>query len=122
MLGGPGPDATPWDQIAMVGDCADKGGEAMEREAAQGTVRFQDDTAVRIVSLLQENRALFAQGQAPGVSAPKARPGRPTTALAVQMGEHTAILYYASRRPAGGNNRWPCPMRWRATRWLLSRG
>jgi transposase len=103
MLGVPVPDATQWDQIEVVGDCAYKVFEALEREAAQGRVIYQDDTAVRIVSLMQENRALFAQAQAHGLSAPKARTGMHTTALAVQVGEHTAILYYSSRRHAGEN-------------------
>jgi transposase len=93
MLGVPVPDATQWDQIEVVGDCAYKVFEQMEREAAQGELVFQDDTAVRILSLMQENRELFDQAQAQGLSAPKARTGMHTTALAVQVGEHTAILY-----------------------------
>jgi transposase len=103
MLGVPVPDATQWDQIEVVGDCAYKVFEAMEREAAQGELIFQDDTAVRIVSLLQENRALFDQAKAQGLATPKERTGMHTTALAVQVGEHTAILYYSSRRHAGEN-------------------
>jgi transposase len=103
VLGVPVADATPWDQIEVVGDCSYKVFQEMEREAAQGQVIFQDDTAVRIVSLMQENRALFAQAEAHGLSAPKARTGMHTTALAVQVGEHTAILSYSSRRHAGEN-------------------
>jgi hypothetical protein len=103
MLGVPVPDATQWDQIEVVGDCAYKVFKQMEREAAQGELIFQDDTAVRILALIQENRELFAQAQAQGLSAPKARTGMHTTALAVQVGEHTAILYYSSRRHAGEN-------------------
>ena len=103
MLGVPVPDATQWDQLEMVGDCAYKVFEQMEREAAQGEVIFQDDTAVRIVSLMRENRERVAQAQAQGLSSPKERTGMHTTALAVQVGEHTAILYYSSRRHAGEN-------------------
>jgi hypothetical protein len=103
MLGGPVPDATQWDEIEVVGDCAYKVFEQMEREAAQGEVIFQDDTAVRIVSLMRENRERVAHAQAQGLSRPKERTGMHTTALAVQVGEHTAILYYASRRHAGEN-------------------
>jgi hypothetical protein len=103
MLGVPVPDATQWDEIEAVGDCAYKVFEEMEREAAQGELIFQDDTAVRIVSLIQENRVLFDQAKAPGLSAPKERTGMHTTALAVQVGEHTASLYYSSRRHAGEN-------------------
>jgi len=103
MLGVPVPDATQWDQIEVVGDCAYKVFEQMEQVAAQGELIFQDDTAVRILALLKENRALLAAAQAHGVAAPPERTGMHTTALAVQVGEHTAILYYSSRRHAGEN-------------------
>jgi hypothetical protein len=103
MLGVPVPDATQWDQIEVGGDCAYKVFAQMECEAAQGELIFQDDTAVRILSLMQENRALFDQAKAQGLSAPKERTGLHTTALAVQVGEYTAILYYSSRRHAGEN-------------------
>ena len=99
MLGVPVPDATQWDEIEVVGDCAYKVFAQMEREAAQGELIFQDDTAVRIVSLIKENRELFAQG----LSTPKERTGMHTTALAVKVGEHTAILYSSRRRHAGEN-------------------
>ena len=75
MLGVPVPDATQWDQIEVVGDCAYKVFEHMEREAAQGELIFQDDTAVRILSLIKENRALLAAAKAQGLSTPKDAPG-----------------------------------------------
>jgi transposase len=103
MLGVPVPDATQWDQSEVVGDCAYKVFAQMESEAAQGELIFQDDTAVRILSLIQENRTLFATARGQGLSKPKERTGMHTTALAVQVGEHTAILYYSSRRHAGEN-------------------
>lgn len=103
MLGVPVPAATQWDQIEEVGDCAYKVFAQMEREAAQGELIFQDDTAVRILSLMQENRVLLEQAEAQGVSSPQERTGMHTTALAVQVGDHTAILYYSSRRHAGEN-------------------
>jgi hypothetical protein len=53
--------------------------------------------------LLKENHDLAAAAQAQGLSAPHERTGMHTTALAVQVGEHTAILYYSSRRHAGEN-------------------
>jgi len=103
MLGVPVPDATQWDQIEKVGDCAYVVFEQMEQVAAQGELIFHDDTAVRIVSLLQENSTLLAAAQAQGVSTPTERTGMHTTALVVKVGEHTAILYYSSRRHAGEN-------------------
>jgi hypothetical protein len=75
--------------------------EQLEKAAAQGELMFHDDTAVRILGLLKDNRALLAAAKAQGVAAPTERTGMHTTALAVQVGEHTAILYYASRRHAG---------------------
>jgi len=103
MLGGPVPDATQWDQIEVVGDCAYKVFARMEREAAQGELIFHDDTAVRILALIEENRALVAAAQAQGVSTTTERTGMHTTALVVKGGEHTAILYDSSRRHAGEN-------------------
>jgi transposase len=103
MLGVPVPDATQWDQIEKVGDCAYVVFEQMEQVAAQGELIFQDDTAVRILSLMQENLKLIAAAQAQGLSTPKERTGMHTTALAVKVGEHIAILYYSSRCHAGEN-------------------
>ena len=103
MLGVPVPDATQWDQIEQVGDCAYVVFVQMEQAAAQGELIFQDDTAVRILSLMQENLELVAVAQAQGLSTPKARTGMHTTALVVKVGAHTAILYYSSRRHAGEN-------------------
>jgi len=103
MLGVPVPDATQWDQIEQVGDCAYVVFAQMEQVAAQGELIFQDDTAVRILSLIQENSEIAAAAQAQGLSTAKARTGMHTTALVVQVGEHTAMLYYSGRRHAGEN-------------------
>ncbi|HEY5867952.1 MAG TPA: transposase [Candidatus Tectomicrobia bacterium] len=103
MRGVPVPDATQWDQIEALGDCAYKVFAQMEHEAAQGELIFHDDTAVRILALMQENHALVAAAQAHGLSTPQDRTGMHTTALVVKVGEHTAILYYSSRRHAGEN-------------------
>jgi len=103
MLGVPVPDATQWDEIEKVGDCAYVVFAQMEQMAAQGELIWQDDTAVRILSLMQENLELIAAAQAHGLSTPKERTGMHTTALVVKVGEHTAILYYSSRRHAGEN-------------------
>src|SRR6266516_1405242 len=103
MLGVPVPDATQWDQIEKVGDCAYVVFAQMEQVAAQGELILQDDTAVRIVSLMQENIEIVSAAQAQGLSTSKERTGMHTTALVVKVGEHTAILYYSSRRHAGEN-------------------
>ena len=103
MLGVPVPDATQWDQIEQVGDCAYMVFEQLEQVAAQGELIFHDDTAVRILAFMQENSDRLAAAQAQGVSTPTERTGMHTTALVVKVGGHTAILYYSSRRHAGEN-------------------
>jgi hypothetical protein len=103
MLGVPVPDATQWDQIEQVGDCAYKVFAQLEHAAAQGELIFHDDTAVRIVSLLQENRARLAAAEVQDVATSPDRTGMHTTVLVVQVGEHTAILYDSSRQHTGEN-------------------
>src|SRR5262249_56721702 len=63
----------------------------------QGEVIYQDDTHVRILSLMAANR----QAQADGMSG--ARPGMYTTALVAQQGGQTIGLYCAGRAHAGEN-------------------
>src|SRR5262249_58444811 len=64
MLGVPVPDATQWDQIEKVGDCAYRVFAYLERLAAQGELIYQDDTAVRILSLIGENLKARAEAAA----------------------------------------------------------
>ena len=52
---------------------------------------------------MQENSDRLAAAQTQGGSTPNERTGMHTTALVVKVGEHTAILYYSSRRHAGEN-------------------
>ena len=98
MVGVPVADATQWDQIERVADCAYPVFEQLKTLAAQGEVIYQDDTHVRILSLMAENR------QAPkrtGTSAE--RTGMHTTALVAQHGVQTICLYFAGRAHAGEN-------------------
>jgi transposase len=103
MLGVPVPDATQWDQIEKVGDCAYVVFEHMETVAAQGELIYQDDTTVRLLSLIKENLQILADAEVQGVSRPKERTGMHTTALVVKVGEHTIVLYYCGRCHAGEN-------------------
>jgi transposase len=101
LLGVPVPDATQWDQIERVADCAYPVFRQLERLAAQGEVIYQDDTPVRILSLIEENRRAESQARDSSPSPP--RTGMYTTGLVVQVGERTICLYYAGRRHAGEN-------------------
>lgn len=97
MVGVPVADATQWDQIERVADCAYPVFEQLKTLAAQGEVIYQDDTPVRILSLIAENR----RTQADDTSG--ARTGMYTTGLVVQQGEHTICLSMAGRAHAGEN-------------------
>jgi hypothetical protein len=103
MLGAPMPDATQWDQIEKVADCCYVVFELLETLAAQGELIHQDDTAVRILTLIQENQQLRAQAAAQGLSRPKERTGMFTTALVIRVGERLICLYYSGRAHAGEN-------------------
>jgi transposase len=103
MLGVPVPDATQWDQIEKVGDCSYVVFESLETLAAQGELIYQDDTSVRILSLIKENQKMQAQANAMGFSRPQERTGMFTTALVVKVGEQTICLYYSGRSHAGEN-------------------
>ena len=100
-LGVPGPEATPGDQSAQVGEGAYGVLAPREPEAAQGARRCHDDTAGRLVSVSTAHHDRLAAAQAPGVAPPHARPGMPTTAVAVQVGAPPGMLSAARRRPAG---------------------
>jgi hypothetical protein len=101
QVGVPVPDATQWDQVERVGDCAHPIFKCLEKMAAQGGVIFQDDTPQRILALMEENQQAAVQAQATG-EAPS-RTGMQTTALIVQVGARRICLYYTGRRHAGEN-------------------
>jgi transposase len=103
MLGVPMPDSTQWDQIEAVGDCSYKVFAYLERLAAQGELIHQDDTSVRIQSLMAQNRQIQAAADAMGLSRPIERTGMFTTGLVVKVGAHTICLYYSGRDHAGEN-------------------
>ncbi len=103
MLGVPMPDSTQWDQIERVGDCGYVVFEYLEFLAAQGELMHQDDTTVRILTLIKENQQIRAEAAAQGLSRAKERTGMFTTALVVRVGERLIYLYYSGRAHAGEN-------------------
>jgi hypothetical protein len=103
MLGVPVPDATQWDQIEKVADCSYRVFACLETLAAQGELIYQDDTSVRILTLLKANQEVQARAEALGFSRSQERTGMFTTALVVQVGACTICLYYSGRSHAGEN-------------------
>jgi len=106
LVGVPVPDATQWDQVEHVADCAYMVFEHLVYVAAQGHLIYQDDTPVRILSLIKANtQGPHAQAQNPQAPEASERTGMQSTALVVEAGEHTICLYFSGRNHAGENLR-----------------
>jgi hypothetical protein len=106
LVGVPVPDATQWDQVEHVADCAYMVFEHLVYLAAQGYLIYQDDTPVRILSLIKENTQLRdAQESLSQDAASSERTGMQSTALVVKADGHTICLYFCGRHHAGENLR-----------------
>jgi hypothetical protein len=103
MQGVPVADATQWEQIEAVARCGYGVFGHLETVAAQGELIHQDDTTVRILTLMQENAQIRARAAAQGLSRATERTGMFTTALVVRLGEQLIALYYSGRSHAGEN-------------------
>jgi hypothetical protein len=80
-----------------VADCAYPVFAHLQALAAQGELIYQDDTHVRILSLIAANRQAHADDTS------GARTGMYTTALVAQQGAQTICLYFSGRAHAGEN-------------------
>lgn len=101
MVGVPMPDATQGAQSEQGGACCSRVFAPRECLAAQGALIHQDDTAVRIVTLIKENQQMRAQAAAQGCSRAKERTGRFPTALVLRGGEQLLCLSDCGRLHAG---------------------
>ncbi|PJI37318.1 MAG: transposase, partial [Rhizobium sp.] len=97
LVGVPVADATQWDLAERVADCAYPVFDRLWELAAQGEVIFQDDTHVRILALLAENRRADATGET------LERRGMFTTGLVVRVEKRVICLYRSGRAHAGDN-------------------
>jgi transposase len=97
MVGVPISDATQWEQIERVADCAYPVFLTLQHLAAQGDVIYQDDTHVRILSCITAHRQGLSSGSRPE------RTGMYTTTLVAEQGAHTICLYFSGRAHAGEN-------------------
>ena len=92
----PLPDATQWDILAEASEPLAPVVGALVHAAAQAEKLYNDDTYVRILSLLKENKT-----REPG----KDRTGIFTTGILAESGERRIALYFSGRRHAGENLR-----------------
>jgi hypothetical protein len=93
LIGVPVADATQWDQIEpLAGDIWPVFNELVY-QAAQGEVLYEDDTPVRVLSMIQENTTASADE----------RRGMYTTGVVALVDEHEIWLYFSGRANAGEN-------------------
>lgn len=90
MAGVPLSESTMWERCEATADAALKVYLFLLRQAAAGGVIYTDDTRVRILSCLQEDR--LEKGRA-----------TQTSGIVVQVGERKIALYFSGRRHAGEN-------------------
>ena len=93
LVGVPVADATQWDQVERVAGCAWPVFNELVYQAAQAERLHEDDTPVRVLSLIQENTVAEA-GE---------RRGMYTTGLVARVGEQEIWLYFSGRANAGEN-------------------
>ena len=92
LLNTPVPDATQWEQVELVADCCYPSFNQMIYLAAQAYVFAHDDTGVRILSLMKENKE----------SKDLDRKGMYTTGI-IATGEHPIVLFFSGRDHSGDN-------------------
>jgi hypothetical protein len=92
-LGVPLPDSTQWQLIEQIANCVYPVFYYLAYLAAQGKAMFIDDTGVRIVSVILENK------NNPDLK----RTGTFTTAIIAIIGGQKIYLFYSSKRHAGEN-------------------
>jgi len=93
LVGVPVADASQWDQVERVAGCAWPVFNELVYQAAQAERLHEDDTAVRVLSLIQEN----------ATAEPGARRGMYTTGVVATVGEQEIWLYFSGRANAGEN-------------------
>jgi hypothetical protein len=86
-LGVPLPDSTQWDLSESVANCAYQVFYYLQRYAAQGIAAFVDDTGVKIIAVIRENKA----------NPDAERKGMYTTAIISKVDQHEIYLFYPGK-------------------------
>lgn len=96
-FGHPIPRTRIWSMCSELGATANPVIHALIDYAAQGEVVQNDDTTVRILELMKENKV----AKKSGIELP--RTGMYTTAIVSKVGPHKIHLFFSSRKHAGEN-------------------
>lgn len=86
MVGMPLPHSTQWQLVESLANDVYPVYYEMERLAAQGQIISHDDRRVRVLSLIEENKAKAARGE-------KGRTGMYTTGVVSQVGQYIIYLF-----------------------------
>jgi len=100
-LGVPLPASTQWDIVNAAAENLAPAFEELVRQAAQGDVLHNDDTTVKILELMGENRSKALAQQAD--SADDARTGLFTSGVVALRDGHRLALFFSGRQHAGEN-------------------
>ena len=93
-VGVPLPDSTQWQLVEQLADCVYPVFRTLEKLAACGHLVHVDDTNVRILSAIKENKTLQNR---------KDRKGTFTTGILSYYQQQQIYLFYSSRKHAGEN-------------------
>lgn len=96
-MGIPTPVSTLWEKTEEAADKIYPAYEELKRQAAQGDIIHNDDTGIKILSVMKEigGEAKTAEG--------KIRTGIFTTGIVSVVGEREIALFFSGRRHAGEN-------------------
>ena len=95
-LGIPLPAATQWDLMETSAGVAAPAYEELIRQAAQGEIFYNDDTTMKILSLLKENEQIAAASS-------KERTGMFTSGIVSKSEGRRIALFFTGRKHAGEN-------------------
>lgn len=100
-LGVPLPASTQWEVVVSVFKVAVHPYEEMVRQAAQGELIHTDDTGVKILSIMKENKEEKVVDE--GSPDWEKRKATYTSGIMSKVGDHVIMLYFSGRRYAGEN-------------------
>ena len=96
MVGVPLPHPTQWQLVESLADDIHPIYYELERLAAQGRLISHDDTKVKILDLIKENKEKAKRGE-------KGRTGMFTTAVVSEVDQQIIYLFLSGRRHSGEN-------------------
>ena len=95
--GVPLPDATQWDIVHKMSDSFYPVFDELVRQGAQGRLFYNDDTVMKILELMEENKAIREDPEN------KSRTGMFTTGIICVVDRRRIAIFYTGRNHAGEN-------------------